>query len=129
MKTLALIALILLPYSASADTPMADYQASYDNCLSRTQPINNAAVYACADSTSELVKKEINHLYGKIYERLLKESPEDASKLELTQKSWLTYRKLQCELAGSYIGSPMFSVCPMYINIQRAQELRELSPE
>lgn len=129
MKFFHLLVFAILPYYASADTSATDFQASYNDCLNATQPINNSSVYSCADSTNELVKKEINYLYRKIYEQFSENYPEDASKLERAQKAWLEYRKSQCELAGSHIGSPMFSVCPMNMNIQRARELRELFSE
>jgi uncharacterized protein YecT (DUF1311 family) len=65
-------------------------------------------------------------LYRKAYEMLSKQSAADAAKLEHSQKSWVSYRNKHCELATSYVGSPMFGVCPMQLNISRVNELREL---
>ena len=70
-------------------------------------------------------KKEINKLYKQLYTKLRESSPEDALKLEKSQKAWLIYRNNYCELAGLHIGSPLYYVCPMDLNIQRVSELRQ----
>lgn len=99
----------------------------YDHCLKRHGTINNGVVEACSGEASVAAKKQISLYYNKVYNRLLKEAPEDAIKLEQAQKSWIAYRDTHCSLAGSYVGSPMYSFCPMQINIARAHELRELA--
>ncbi|MEA5599286.1 lysozyme inhibitor LprI family protein [Rivularia sp. UHCC 0363] len=53
----------------------------------------------------------------------------DAQQFEQSQKAWLTYRDTHCKLAGSYVGSQMYSYCPMQLNILRVTELRELAGE
>nr|WP_277399204.1 lysozyme inhibitor LprI family protein [Achromobacter xylosoxidans] len=47
--------------------------------------------------------------------------------MEQTQKAWLAYRNGHCALAGAHVGSPMYEYCPMLLNINRADELRELA--
>jgi len=86
----------------------------------------NGAVEACSNKVSEKAKREITKHYKSIYERLLAENPEDARKFEASQKAWLQYRNLHCELAGSYNGSLMYVFCPKELNVARAQELRSL---
>ena len=68
----------------------------------------------------------MTRLYRAFYSKLLAENANDAARLERAQKAWLVYRDLHCELAGSYVGSPMYSFCPMQLNIDRVIELREL---
>ena len=58
--------------------------------------------------------------------KYLEESPEDVGKLETAQRSWVSYRDMQCELAEKYVGSPMHDVCPMRMVIRRLDEIREL---
>lgn len=104
-----------------------DYDAMYSNCLSAAGGVNNAVVHACASDTSAEVKLEIIRLYKKIISSYKSSAPEDAALFEQTQRAWIKYRNGQCKLAGSYVGSPMVSFCPMMLNIARLQELRELA--
>lgn len=41
--------------------------------------------------------------------------------------AWLAYRNGQCSLATIYVGSPMHGYCPMMLNIQRLEELKEMA--
>lgn len=125
IRTLTMLTLALTSVAALA-APTPDYIARYDHCLKEAGGINNAAVASCSESVSTAVKKEINTLYVKLHTRLAAESAADADKLESTQKAWLVYRNGQCELATSYVGSPMYGYCPMMLNIQRADQLREM---
>lgn len=105
------------------------YSQMYDLCLRRGGSANCGAVSACAEAVSEQAKAEMNILYKKIYERLAVDAPGDEFKLEKSQKSWLVYRSIHCDLAGSHIGSPMYAYCPMRLNIERVDELRQLAGE
>jgi uncharacterized protein YecT (DUF1311 family) len=80
----------------------------------------------CADEASEAAKREITRLYAKLQAQL---PPEDAKALEASQRAWIHYRDIQCKLAGDHVGTPMYSVCPMDLNIARAVELAELAGE
>ena len=122
-----ILALLLLPSlaAAAAATPL-DHQQAYSDCLSKAGGINNGTVEACSNSASDGAKAEMTRLYRALYGKLLVENADDAAKLERAQKSWLVYRDLHCELAGSYVGSPMYSFCPMQLNIGRVIELREM---
>lgn len=125
IRTLIAFSLMLMAATVHA-AGAKDYTAQYDRCLSEAGATNNTSVLNCSSTVSASVKSEINALYGKLHARLAQQSAQDADKLEQTQKAWLVYRNGQCDLATSYVGSPMFGYCPMLLNIQRAEELREL---
>lgn len=121
---------LLIPICAFAnESAVKDYDKIYSQCLDNSGPINNSVVAACSEEASNEAKKELNALYNKFYAKLKSENPEDAEKFELSQKSWLKYRNSHCELAGSYVGSPMYGYCPMQLNIERVMQLRELNGE
>ncbi len=129
-KTFTFALILLLPISTFAATPKrTDYTRMYDQCLRKAGAINNSSVAVCSESVSTATKTEMNALYKHFYDRLSTESAENAVKFESAQKSWLSYRNAHCALAGEYVGSPMYSYCPMQLNIQRVKELRELAGE
>lgn len=107
--------------------PIDRYKKIYNDCLQKAGPINNNIVHGCSELVSDTVKKEMNTLYDIIHKNISKRSVDDVKKFENSQKLWLKYRKKHCELMGSYVGSPMYSVCPMTLNKQRVLELRELA--
>lgn len=107
--------------------PAHDYMGQYDRCLRDAGATNNTSVMACSDAVSAAAKREINQLYARIHARLSSEFPADADKLEQAQKAWIVYRNGHCDLAGAHVGSPMYGYCPMLLNINRADELRELA--
>lgn len=126
MKLAAILLIFAFPVLANAAAKEADYSKMYDACLKEAGPINNSVVYGCSEQVSGAAKKEINSLYAKLHKIVSQRDPSDAEKLEQTQKAWIAYRNGQCELATSYIGSPMYGYCPMQMNIQRVDELKEL---
>jgi uncharacterized protein YecT (DUF1311 family) len=126
MKPL-IYALLLFPGLACAgDASPPDHEQAYSTCLDASGGINNGSVDACSSAVSEAATIEMTHLYRQLYGKLLADAPDDAVKLDRAQKSWLIYRDLHCALAGSHVGSPMYSFCPMQLNISRVGELREL---
>ena len=131
MKNYVFVLLLISISALAAEKKPIDYEKMKDKCIKDSLNAPNhagpsATLSGCAENTSFEAKKEINSLYKRLYEKISKESPENASKLELSQKSWLTYRSKYCELVGSYVGSPMYYDCPMNLNILRVNELREL---
>jgi uncharacterized protein YecT (DUF1311 family) len=106
-----------------------DYDTMYSKCSTDVGGGNNATVDACSNRTSYEAKKEITKLYKRIYAYYVTDLPKDAKEFEQTQRAWITYRNGQCYLAGAHIGSPMYSYCPMRLNIARVKELRELAEE
>ena len=130
MRRIALIATGLLlssPVLRADPAKPIDYKAMYSSCLKDAKVTNNESVTSCAGFTSDATKKEMNTLYDTVYAHISATSPADAKKFESSQKAWLVYRNTHCELAGSYVGSPMYYYCPMQLNIARVLELRELA--
>ena len=127
MRCLILVLLLRASLDAAAAATPLDHQQVYSDCLAKAGGINNGTVEACSSAASDGAKAEMTHLYRALYSKLLAENADDAARLERAQKSWLVYRDLHCELAGSYVGSPMYSFCPMQLNISRVIELREMA--
>jgi uncharacterized protein YecT (DUF1311 family) len=121
--------LLIIPIATAASTPKTDYQAMYSKCLKDAGRTNNASVTSCSNSTSDAAKLEIASLSKKIYAMLSRRDKEDAQQLQASQKAWENYRDTHCKLAGKYVGLPMYSYCPMQLNIARVNELRELAGE
>jgi uncharacterized protein YecT (DUF1311 family) len=125
LATLFVPLAIVASFSVHAATP-SEYDAMYSACIQKAGPINNGVVESCSGQVSEKAQAEIARHYESIYARIKAAEPADATKFATSQKMWVGYRDLQCDLAGTYIGSPMFGYCPMKLNAARALELREL---
>ena len=126
-KIITSLLFLNLSLYANAEENLIDHYELYSTCINEQAPINNSVVHGCAEFASESAKKEITLLYRKIYKYISASSIEDALKFEKAQQSWISYRNNHCEISGSYIGSPMYSYCPMMLNISRAIALRELA--
>ena len=129
IRIIIFVSFFLVSTQAVTATSMqrADYESMYDKCMNEFGQINNTSVMGCSDVASNAANKEINSLYNSIHATILVSSKKDAAKFEVSQKSWLNYRNMHCILAGNYIGTPMFSACPMKLNIARVTELRALA--
>ena len=123
------ITIALSAASMSAWAAPDKYDAIYDKCVTDAGTMNNSVVHGCSTAVSDAVKKDMNRLYDVIYKNISENSADDAKKFEQSQRTWLKYRKSHCELMGSYVGSPMYSFCPMQLNKIRVQELAELAGE
>lgn len=115
--------------SMNASAGSDKYDAIYDKCVNEAGTMNNSVVQACSSAVSDQVKKDMNKLYDIIHKNISKQSVDDANKFEQSQRTWLKYRASHCELMGSYVGSPMYSFCPMQLNKLRVAELAELAGE
>ena len=124
-KVLGLLLSAFISVSAHAE-PLADYDALYDHCVEQAGAINNSVVMMCANEVSSLANSEIKRRYQAIYAYLLSENAADADLFSASQKAWRSYRNSHCQLAGTYVGSPMYDFCPMNLNAARALQLREL---
>ncbi len=124
---LALVAIALTSGAAVAAEGPKDYDKIYSDCVAEAGGANNGTVSACAEGVADQTKPEMNRLYQAITAKM--NNPADAAKLEKAQKAWLVYRDNHCELAGSYVGSPMYYFCPMTLNIERVKQLREMVGE
>lgn len=122
----ALLLQALSPFSVSAETE-DKYDKIYNDCVKKSGTINNTVVSLCSSQVSESINKEMSNLYDTIYQKISKIAPQDAQKFENAHKSWLQYRDSHCALMASYVGSPMYSYCPMELNKKRIQEMKELA--
>ena len=116
----------LLPFALqAAAVDLNDISTRYEDCI-RTNPQKLSAAAVCAEGASESAKKEMNRVYQRLYLKLQQTSQEDAQQLENAQKAWLIYRNEHCDMLGKYDGSPMYTICPMKLNIDRVAELQLL---
>ena len=116
----------LLPFALqAAAVDLNDISTRYEDCI-RTNPQKLSAAAVCAEGASESAKKEMNRVYQRLYLKLQQTSQEDAQQLENAQKAWLIYRNENCDMLGKYDGSPMYTICPMKLNIDRVAELQLL---
>lgn len=120
------LSLTVVAQASAAEGPL-DYDKAYSDCLAEAGGANNGTVSACAEDVANQTKPEMNRLYQAIRDRM--NGTADAAKLEKAQKAWIVYRDNYCELAGSYVGSPMYYVCPMRLNVERVRQLREMAGE
>lgn len=127
-KTLLVVLLSVTSINAWAESN-DKYDTVYDNCLSKAGRINNQIVNDCSSVVSNMVKKDMNRIYDIIYKYISEQSKDDAKKFEQSQRAWLKYRESHCELMGRYVGTPMYSFCPMGLNRARVSELSELAGE
>ena len=126
MKMIALGYSLLFMVSLGVNAQTAsEYDDLYSACLDQAGSINNGVVMECSGEVAEQAEIEMMQRYNSIYARLVADSPDDAQKLESSQNAWRVYRDTQCDLAGMYVGSPMYGFCPMQLNAARALELRE----
>lgn len=124
LKNKALIALWLLPFFSHA--ALKDYSKIESDCRKENTDLNNSIVMGCADLASDAAKKDMNATYQKIYTIIeARDMPDITKNFEIAQKSWLVMRENWCDLQGFMIGSPMYSICRMDMNIARVNELDE----
>ena len=103
------------------------YNDMYSSCVKEAGTMNNSVVYMCSETVSFEAKQDMNKLYDIIYAKIAEQSTDDANYFEQSQRSWLKYRNSHCQLMGSYVGSPMYTYCPMELNISRVMELSVLA--
>ena len=110
----------------SANAELKDY---YSECTSKYKSMNNSVVYECTGYADQKYKSAMNKAYNKIYKSLKSNAryDEDAANFEKSQLGWLDYRDKQCDLEGSYIGSPALPHCLQSKNKERAEELMNFS--
>lgn len=105
------------------------YDIAYDSCVNKAGAISNGVIEQCSGVASEMVTKDLQSLYDKILKTMSEQSFEDAKKFENSQKAWLKYKETHCELMGSYVGSPEYSLCPLALDKLRAIELQQLADQ
>lgn len=125
IKNKALTLLLILPCISHA--VLTDYSKIENDCRKKNLDINNSVVMGCADQASDAAKKDMNIVYQKIYKIIqAREIPDITGKFEMAQKNWITLRENWCDVQGFIIGTPMYSICRMDMNISRVNELNDL---
>ncbi len=125
IKNKILTLILIIPCISHA--ALSYYSKIETDCRKMNQDINNSVVMGCADQASDAAKKDMNIVYQKIYKIIKARGiPDITSKFETAQKNWIASRENWCDIQGFIIGSPMFSVCCMDMNISRVNELNDL---
>ena len=126
MRTILTAITILIPLSTQVNAE-EKYWDLYDKCTSRCEATYSAnstcTVGICSGEIKEIATSRITFLVTQL------ETVIDDFKLETlydSQESWQNYMENHCNLMGIYDGSPMFSYCPMYMSIDRVEELEIL---
>ena len=104
----------------------------YNQCVEQTIEklalgnINNAVVESCSNQSRAYYEKEI----VKVLDQIKKQSQIDLRQeryndIMKSQRLWKAYVDQECQNAGSYIGSPMYSYCPMQHYAERVAQLQQ----
>ena len=104
----------------------------YNQCVEQTIEklalgnINNAVVESCSNQSRAYYEKEI----VKVLDQIKKQSQIDLRQeryndIMKSQRLWKAYVDQECQNAGSYIGSPMYALCPMQAYGKRVGHLTE----
>ncbi len=124
------IFLLIFSIASIAATEEIDYDLMFNNCTKNSEGPITGKLGVCSENVSQKIDVEIKALSKKVQAKL--GNPENVNAKEavnsfnMAQQSWVKYRELHCALAGEYVGSPMYSYCPMKLGIERIKELREL---
>lgn len=121
------VALIALLFPFASQAALNDYSKIESDCRNKNTELNNSVVMGCAELASTAAKKDMNIIYQKIYKAIeARNVPDITSNFENAQKAWLVSRENWCDVQGFMIGSPMYSVCRMGMNISRVNELNDM---
>ncbi|MDB9794540.1 DUF1311 domain-containing protein [bacterium] len=120
-----LVLLICTPFFALASE--IDYMDLYEKCRNRceysTSVENTCNMSVCSEEIKDITDLKIKFLISKL------ENTIDDFKVETlreSQNAWQKYIETHCNLMGIYLGSPMFSYCPMTMSIDRINSLQML---
>ncbi|MFW6697827.1 lysozyme inhibitor LprI family protein [Acinetobacter pittii] len=109
-----------------------DEQDEYNQCVDKTikemqlKSINNMVVHMCAGHVQKIYEKQIVALLDRIRTQSEEyKQPERYQDILKSQRLWKAYVDQECSNAGSYIGSPMYSYCPMQEYAERVKQLEE----
>jgi len=129
LKNVFGILLFIFSVASVASTEAIDYELMFNNCTKNSEGPITGKLVVCSESVSKKIDIEIEVLSNQVKSKLANTENGNAKKavssFNVAQQSWLKYKKLQCELAGEYVGSPMYTYCPMKLGIIRVKELRE----
>lgn len=129
-KLIPLLIVFVTQFSFAHTT--SDKSDLYDQCVSQTlqklklEKINNTIVQSCSNQTKVLYEKQIITVLDKIRQESQQESqPQRYLNILKSQRLWKSYVDKECDNAGEFIGSPMYSYCPMQEYRKRVDQLRE----
>lgn len=104
----------------------------YDQCVDKTiqqlnlESINNMVVQTCSNQAKDVYEKQIVSVLDQIrVESQQSSQTERYLNLLKSQRLWKSYVDKECDNAGEYIGSPMYSYCPMQGYRKRVEQLKE----
>ncbi|WP_407529000.1 lysozyme inhibitor LprI family protein [Acinetobacter baumannii] len=96
-----------------------DEQDEYNQCVDQTikemqlESINNMVVHSCSEQAKKTYEEKIVALIDQIRAQSEEyKQPERYQDILKSQRLWKAYVDQECNNAGSYIGSPMYSYCP-----------------
>ncbi|MBI1449867.1 lysozyme inhibitor LprI family protein [Acinetobacter sp. AC1-2] len=129
-KLIVLSSLFCSPWLyAQTDT---DEQDEYNQCVDQTikemklESINNMVVHSCSEQAKKTYEEKIVALIDQIRTQSEEyQQPERYQDILKSQRLWKAYVDQECSNAGSYIGSPMYSYCPMQEYAARVKQLEE----
>ncbi|SPL70267.1 lysozyme inhibitor LprI family protein [Acinetobacter stercoris] len=123
---------ILISSALIATNLYAETPDIYDRCVNQTiqemnlAGINNMVVDACSNQAKSVYEKQIVKLLDKIRKQSQQyKQPERYEAIMKSQRLWKAYIDQECNNAGNYIGSPMYSFCPMQEYKNRVDQLNE----
>lgn len=122
-KITTFLSMILLSIATPA---LSQEKSIYNECVEKNGPINNSVVSLCTSEESKSTEKTIEQYYQQIYQQISEDNIDNAKKFAKSHRAWKNYRDTHCELAGQYIGSPMYDYCPMQMNQNRIKQLVEM---
>ena len=106
----------------------------YDKCVEQTlqhlklESINNTVVQNCSNQAKDDYEKQIVVVLDQIRkESQVDSQPDRYLNILKSQRLWKSYVDKECDNAGAFIGSPMYSYCPMQEYRKRVDQLREYS--
>jgi uncharacterized protein YecT (DUF1311 family) len=130
-EVLVALAMLLFSGASLAEQPRPEnYRAEYDGCVKDATEKGfggSAALEECTEGITDVAKREMNVLYKRIHDALQVKNATDAVAFEKSQRAWLEYRNMHCDLEQKYIGGPETAICPMDLDIERVNKLRRLS--
>ncbi|EFF81301.1 hypothetical protein HMP0015_3192 [Acinetobacter haemolyticus ATCC 19194] len=107
-------------------------QDEYSQCVDqnikemRLESINNMVVYSCSDKAKKAYEEKIVVLIDQIRAQSEEyKQPKRYQDILKSQRLWKAYVEQECHNAGEYIGSPMYSYCPMQKYAERVKQLEE----
>lgn len=119
----AYIILLMLLANMQIFAKSPDY---YNDCVAQYKMMNNSVVSECSELAQEKYQQHIDISLNAIKQYSIKhQQSEKYQNILKAQHIWKKFIEIECQNAGNYIGSPMYSYCPMQYYKERAERLKE----